>query len=592
MSVAVERKYPSTYPSDAVAILDAMSFSEGDDVKVIGSMSLRSQLYAGDYDADEDVKRTGDSKKVLDELSKEFANIMLRLKKIPKAVIGDIKAGSIEAFRVLPNQWKDFHTMASLKVVEGLPIGVDEMKALSKKVLSVRTEMDFILLKHDCKYHTVRWTPAEVLVGHKKVQDGSVMTLQRAFQCPAPVKVDVVGWVSNNHYTEFSMVYKLICNGKLLNDNRVDVEAELEEAVKYYEHQGNPFKAMKRRFALARLRNETAKMETISKTLNSDLGKIYSILSDVGTLIYLLEEGHSINKDIEYEVNSFKERLSHIYTVKGFLQKEALILKDLDALLDKPSLKTLQMIEALLMGLLEEHTPLKGGLMSIEMMYPEIVDTKTPIHKQAQERIYDQKDIKNKNVKTYYFKDETNPEVVKLTAKMTRDRDRFQDLSHYWHNRDSLRGFAYRQLYYDIDNWLNKNMKGKTNIKGEVESPMVDKAHLDEAGYIARQLKDQKPTNDYGVAQYSSKDYPTLATIVDDISKEIKRLGRQNIKPRPRVMNTKGTIAIGSGPWGDAPYPDVPRPSVLPNDDGWNDIVNLLSSYPLLNNPSDLIQPK
>ena len=58
MSVAVERKYPSTYPSDAVAILDAMSFSEGDDVKVIGSMSLRSQLYAGDYDADEDVKRS------------------------------------------------------------------------------------------------------------------------------------------------------------------------------------------------------------------------------------------------------------------------------------------------------------------------------------------------------------------------------------------------------------------------------------------------------------------------------------------------------------------------------------------------------
>ena len=116
MSVAVERKYPSTYPSDAVAILDAMSFSEGDDVKVIGSMSLRSQLYAGDYDADEDVKRTGDSKKVLDELSKEFANIMLRLKKIPKAVIGDIKAGSIEAFRVLGRIFIQWQVSRLLKV--------------------------------------------------------------------------------------------------------------------------------------------------------------------------------------------------------------------------------------------------------------------------------------------------------------------------------------------------------------------------------------------------------------------------------------------------------------------------------------------
>jgi len=363
MSVALERKYPSTYPSDAVAILDAMSFSEGDDVKVIGSMSLRSQLYAGDYDADEEVKRTGKEEQVLKDLATEFKDIIERLKKIPKAVIGDIKCGSVEEYRVLPTQYKDFHTMASLKVVEQLPITEAEKKALVKKVASIRTEMDFILLKHDIKYHIVRWTPSEVLAGHKKVQDGSIMTLERAFQCPSAIKVDVIGWVSNNHYTEFAMVYTLYCNGKPLNDVKIDIETELKEAIKYYQYVGNPFKALKRRFALARLENDRKEMERLSVILNSDLGKIYSILSDVGTLILLFEEGQSksVSKNIEYEVNSFKERLSHIYTIPSFLSKEEAILKDLDALLDTPSLAKLEMLEGLLLGLLKKHTPLVGG---------------------------------------------------------------------------------------------------------------------------------------------------------------------------------------------------------------------------------------
>jgi hypothetical protein len=589
MSVAVERKYPSTYPSDAVAILDAMSFSEGDDVKVIGSMSLRSQLYAGDYDADEDVKREGSLEKVLNKLADEFGDMMKRLQAIPKAVIGDIKCGSVEKYRVLPYKYADFHTMASLKVIDGLPLPSTEKAKLIKRLTSVKTEMDFILLKQDMKFHTVRWSPAEILHGSKKVQDGTTMTLQEAFQCPAPTKVDVIGWVSNNHYTEFSMVYSFRVNGKLLNDVGVDVEAELKEAVKYYLHEGNPFKAIKRQFALARMNDDVKTMERLSKTLNSDLGKIYSIVSDVGTLITLLEEGHPIGKDIESEVNAFKERMSHIYTLPNFLKEEEHILKGLNELVDKPTVKRLQMLEGLLMGSLAKHTPsLRGGLMSIEMMYPEVLTA--PLSTYMTEKDYDQKDIKNKTVKTYMVKDTTNPLVMGLVKKMVKDRDRFQDLSHYWHNRDSLRGFAYRQLYYDIDNWLNKNMKGKTNAKGEVESPMVNKLHLDEAGYIAKQMKDQKPKNDYGYDQYSSKDYPALTSIVDAISKQITTMGRANIQPIPRVMNAKKTINIGSGPWGDATHPDVPRASVLPNDDGWNDIVNLLASYP--NATPAIIQPK
>ena len=585
MSIALERKYPSTYPSDAVAILDAMSFSEGDDVKVIGSMSLRSQLYAGDYDADEDVKRFGDSKKVLKELSAEFAQIMGRLKKIPKAVIGDIKAGSIEEYRVLPTAWKDFHTMASLKVVECLPIPTAEKTVLTKKIASIRTEMDFILLKHELKYHTVRWTPAEVETGHKKVQDGSTMTLEQAFQCPAPVKVDVVGWVSNNHYTEFSMVYKLYCNGKLLNDARVDVEAELKEAVKYYEYEGNPFKAMKRRFALARLRNETAEMERISKTLNSDLGKIYSILSDVGTLIYLLEEGHSINKDIEYEVNSFKERLSHIYTVKGFLSKEESILKDLDALLDKPTLGRLEVLEGLLMGLLKKHTPLKGGLIPIDTLYPSVkTNPDFKIEPYSIDNVFVDKNTGKvthdpTKVTTYVRDTSKQPSLATdaIKTKMLKDLDFFSDLAHYYHNRDHTKALAYQEMSESIYNFLGKQMEGKA------DPPISDHRHnAGKMGWSASSILNLRhtPAPPAGTGQPYT-DINDINNLVQKLHAYVKTNGRDKVKSVPPTPN--GMRATGrQQPWGDAQLlvPNIEAGALKPGSAVWKEYFNMLIHYP------------
>jgi hypothetical protein len=55
-SLLLQKKYPSQYPEDAVKVLNAMSFSNGKDIMIMGSSSLQSQKYAGDYDAYEIVK--------------------------------------------------------------------------------------------------------------------------------------------------------------------------------------------------------------------------------------------------------------------------------------------------------------------------------------------------------------------------------------------------------------------------------------------------------------------------------------------------------------------------------------------------------
>ena len=47
------KDYPDGFPNESVEILKDMSFTDGKNVVIVGSMALRSQVYAGDYDANE-----------------------------------------------------------------------------------------------------------------------------------------------------------------------------------------------------------------------------------------------------------------------------------------------------------------------------------------------------------------------------------------------------------------------------------------------------------------------------------------------------------------------------------------------------------
>ena len=51
------------------------------------------------------------------------------------------------------------------------------------------------------------------------------------------------------------------------------------------------------------------------------------VSSDIGTLIYLIENHKHINKSkMDYEIDNFKNRLSNVYENNSFLQKEKTII--------------------------------------------------------------------------------------------------------------------------------------------------------------------------------------------------------------------------------------------------------------------------
>jgi hypothetical protein len=324
MSVAnilKQKKYPSQYPADAVKVLNAMSFSRGERIKIVGSQSLQSQTYAGDYDAYEVVEGSEE------ELVKGFQAIIRTLRRMKHVYIGDIKAGVIEEWNV--DVRKPAEKIERL-LADGI-ISKEEAKADPKTA----------------KFHIIRWTPDQVLKGRQTLRDGRTYTLKEAFHSPTITKLDVVALV-DKRYTEFSIIYEFRHNGKILNKTDDNPEKSLRDDIKLYQAEGNFYKALKRKFSLAKLLNKAKDIKRYSDLINSETGKLYTLYSDVKTLADLLERT-DINADtLRQAINNFSVRLRNIYADDIHLKDKK------DLLLQLRSTKSLREVEERLYAHLQQ----------------------------------------------------------------------------------------------------------------------------------------------------------------------------------------------------------------------------------------------
>ena len=429
LNEARTKSYPENYPSDAMAILDAMSFSGGKDVKVLGSMSLRSQQYAGDYDAFEVVSRKGNVDKVLDDLVSEFQTIIKNLRGMKNVFIGDIKAGSIEEWRVIPQD----AGLVDGKVVGYNPIQskakVDELykakvitegeKRSADELLKGTTPENFLLARKKIKFHIVRWSVPEILQGSKVVR-GRRYTLQEAFSSPVITKLDTIGLVQNNKYTDFSIIYEFRYDGKILNPSFEDVGKSLSEDIIAYKAENNPFKVLKREFALAKFRGDDKTIKSLTPVLNSDLGRLYSLLSDVGTLIQLLEDKQKVPLDkVRYEIDQFKARMANVYSLPDFLKTEHTLLGHIASALKTTSreqlLTHLRQIEDLIQGSLTHNTKkLRGGTKRTDFLKKHKLEDKgyslEELAKISGEPLKTLQEVYNRGIGAY----KTNPQSVRM----------------------------------------------------------------------------------------------------------------------------------------------------------------------------------
>ena len=245
-----EKDYPLNYPKTVVDILEALSMSGGKDMKVVGSASLRSIQWIGDYDAHDSLKGTGAA------IAKGFQDVIRRLQKLQDVYTGDIKMGG---------------TMEE----------------------------------------PLRWTPQQILSG----KNGHT-TLEEAVSQEAVRKIDVVGYVSGR-YVEVSVVY-LYPKEEITEQVMVK---ELKDGIKGFLAEGDYWKAMKRYFSIQRLINPKRATDMVP-IFNGDMGRLYSVISDIKTLLYLLERHKGKKEYILSEVDSFRQRLAGIWRLKEFIKKE------------------------------------------------------------------------------------------------------------------------------------------------------------------------------------------------------------------------------------------------------------------------------
>ena len=340
------KDYPENYSEDARRILSAMSFGKG--LMLLGSMSLRSMAFAGDYDGYEIVKMDTNPEKALHILAKRFQEMVRHLLQMKDVYIGDIKTGSVIDWRVLPADLTvmrngtihGYNAQVSREVVRRLHtlgiITADEEKkgvALLKPRL---TPEEFFKAQEFFKFHVIRWTPKEVLANCVKLRDGSTRTLEEGFSSPGITKMDVIGLVQNSRYTDFSVIYEFRAKNKQLGGEPVNIEKSLKQDILANELSGNWFKALKRTFALAKYLNKTKTVDRLIPILNSDLGRLYHIVGDMKTLQDLLEYPNPPMEKIRLEIDQFIHRLSNIYVLKDVMKHEAHIIEAIHKAVKQP----------------------------------------------------------------------------------------------------------------------------------------------------------------------------------------------------------------------------------------------------------------
>lgn len=325
MSTSERKIYPYHYPTDVLQLLSEMSFSNGKNITIIGSASKRELLYSADYDVNE-VIQVQSAKEAVKGIQKIIQRLLLN----KDVLVGDFKAGVIEEWmpvtgRIEKGKVKGYSATKLKEALKRLdPILTPEERRLT--IPTNPTPAEFLSLVQKLRIGLVRWSPSEILKGSKKLRDGRVYTLEQAIQSPAITKLDISAYVKEERFVELSIIYVFKRNGKSLNEDPKDTSLlrSLRESIIALEHEGNYFKMAKRIYSLAGAVGNTKAQHKLAGLFNSDVGRLYSIVSDMDTLSALYDSGYKPDrKKVETELDNFRVRLGYI-NLPGFREAQKL----------------------------------------------------------------------------------------------------------------------------------------------------------------------------------------------------------------------------------------------------------------------------
>lgn len=319
MDLIREKQFPGNYTEEVLDVLKRLSITNLKHVKIVGSTSVRSQQYAGDIDADDTMK--------IDSYAQAAEALKEVIKRIADIFITDFKIGEVTMWDVLHGEFDLVKSLQKLSALKNSIISEAEFKGAERLLRAVKDPLTLVEAKKGIRFHILRWKPSEVLAGVKKVR-GLTISLEDAIASGGLIKLDVIK--DTDRFTEISMIYTLKLNGKQVGISENLIKS-LEDDIVYFDKR-NPFKALKRAFSLAKVTKNTSEIEFLVPLLNSDLGRLYNIVSNLDTILLLLEQPDVPINDVHENLDEIKARMGNIYSLKEFLDVETNILGALETM--------------------------------------------------------------------------------------------------------------------------------------------------------------------------------------------------------------------------------------------------------------------
>ena len=266
------RKFPQQFSTPVRKVLEAVSLTAKP--QIVGSGDDHQVLYSADYDLMEEVPLKSSSLHDFQALVKEAQKV---------GTITDIKCGEVREWNLLTSADYDHQAeLTHLGILWQSGILENEELAMAKKMLKPSmTVPELVKARKELRFGILRWTPQEVQAGHKKFRT-KLFYLDDAFKSSGITKVDLVAWVKDK-YVEVSNTILWSKDGRPYAKLRPLKDA-LSEDILLYEEEGNWVKVAKRMLSIAKHKSYLTDVGKLQSILNSPLGAVYTVVSDLELL--------------------------------------------------------------------------------------------------------------------------------------------------------------------------------------------------------------------------------------------------------------------------------------------------------------------
>lgn len=237
------------------------------------------------------------------EMIKEY----IRLMSIPGTEI--IRVGS-NALKIQP-YFSDIDTMDIVKfnksTDEVINIFIKGLKTILQNLKNYNNAFF-----SDFKAGGLHWTVQQIIE-----DNNNGLSLSYACKIKDVVKLDIIA-PYDGRYVEMSTFYILKGNQGYINvtdDYFSSFENSLKKDIVEY-ISTKPFKAIKRVWSLARIKNDMGRMDKLKNLINSNVALLGQINADLETIKLLIEHGSRYdNQFVLNELNGFKQKISNILDI-------------------------------------------------------------------------------------------------------------------------------------------------------------------------------------------------------------------------------------------------------------------------------------